>query len=148
MMRHPIHPALVHFPIACWSMATATDFAGLRFGWATWQWSTGLLTVGCTIGLVAMLAGLVEFARLEDGPVMTTAYWHLGLMLVAFSLFALRLVTGLHGFSPQPPNMLALTLSGFGLLTLFAGGYLGGRLVYHHGVGVAPVGGRPPSSRE
>ncbi|WP_343251093.1 DUF2231 domain-containing protein, partial [Pseudoxanthomonas sp. KAs_5_3] len=24
-MRHPLHPALVHFPIACWSLATAGD---------------------------------------------------------------------------------------------------------------------------
>ena len=30
-MRHPLHPALVHFPIACWSLATAADLAGLAF---------------------------------------------------------------------------------------------------------------------
>lgn len=144
MMRHPLHPAIVHFPVACWSMAVAADFAGLHFGWAAWQWSTGLLITGCVMGLVAMLAGLVEFARLEDGPAMTTAYWHMGLMLAAFSLFALRLIIGFNGFSPQPPDGLALALSGVGLLTLLAGGYLGGRLVYHHGVGTAPQTGRPP----
>ena len=31
-MSHPLHPALVHFPIACWSLATVTDLASLYWG--------------------------------------------------------------------------------------------------------------------
>ena len=28
-MRHPIHPMLVHFPVATWSISTLGDIAGL-----------------------------------------------------------------------------------------------------------------------
>jgi uncharacterized membrane protein len=35
------------------------------------------------------------------------------------------------------PDVLALLLSGAGLLVLLATGWLGGQLVYRHGVGVA-----------
>jgi uncharacterized membrane protein len=31
-MRHPLHPAIVHFPVACWSLTVITDFAGLWLG--------------------------------------------------------------------------------------------------------------------
>jgi uncharacterized membrane protein len=47
MSRHPLHPAIVHFPIACWSLAVVADFASLLLGEAAWQWSGGPLVVGC-----------------------------------------------------------------------------------------------------
>lgn len=134
-MRHPLHPVLVHFPVACWSLAVATDFASLHFGEVAWRWSGGLLAVGCAMAAIAMLAGLLEFARVPEGAAMRDAYLHMGLMLAALCLFAARLLTRLDHFHPLAPNALSLLLDVAGFLMLSIGGWFGGRLVYGHGVG-------------
>src|SRR6185437_7671358 len=82
-MRHPLHPALVHFPVACWSLAVLADFASLRFGTAAWSWSGGLLAVGCAMAVLAMLAGMLELARVPEGAALQDAWWHMGAMLTA-----------------------------------------------------------------
>lgn len=134
-MRHPLHPAIVHFPVACWSLATLADFASLRFGEQAWQWSGGLLAVGCAMAVVALMAGMVEVARVPEGPAMTDAYWHMGAMLTAFTLYATRLFVRLDHMQPLEPNTLALILSATGFIALGIGGYFGGKLVYGHGIG-------------
>ncbi len=135
MSRHPLHPAVVHFPIACWSLATAADFAGLWFGEAAWRWSAGLLAVGCVMAVAAMVAGLVELARVPDGEAMRDAYAHMGAMLVALALFGTRLVLGLDDFRPLAPDAVALLLDACGFASLVVGGWLGAKLVYSHGIG-------------
>ena len=134
-MRHPLHPALVHFPVACWSLAVAADFASLHFGAAAWAWSGGLLAVGCAMAVVAMLAGLLELARVPEGVAMRDAYLHMSAMLVALLLFATSLLLRLDHLKPLAPNVASLLLDTGGFLALAAGGWLGGKLVYGHGVG-------------
>lgn len=136
-MRHPLHPALVHFPVACWSLAVGADVASLRFGAAAWQWSAGLLTIGCAVALAAMLAGMLELARVPEGAALRDAWWHMGLMLGAFSLFAARLLLRLDHLQPLAPDALAFGLDVAGFAALAVGGWFGGRLVYGHGVGRA-----------
>ncbi|CAM5184255.1 hypothetical protein CDEF62S_01330 [Castellaniella defragrans] len=134
-MRHPLHPALVHFPVACWSLATFTDFAGLWLGESAWRWSAGLLTAGCAIAVLAMAAGLMELARVPDGPALRDTYLHMGAMLTAFALFTARLLVRLDHLQPLAPNTTSLWLDIFGFIALAIGGWLGGRLVYGHGIG-------------
>ena len=134
-MRHPLHPALVHFPVACWSLAVAADFASLHFGAAAWSWSGGLLAVGCAMAVVAMLAGLLELARVPEGVAMRDAYLHMSAMLVALLLFATSLLLRLDHLKPLAPNVASLLLDTGGFLALAAGGWLGGKLVYGYGVG-------------
>lgn len=134
-MRHPLHPALVHFPIACWSLAVVADFAGLYFGEQAWRWSAGLLAVGCASALIAMIAGMVELARVPEGDALRDVYWHLGLMLSALALFSTRLLLRLDHLQPLAPDVLSLLLDAAGFICLAIGGWLGGRLVYGHGIG-------------
>lgn len=134
-MRHPLHPALVHFPIACWSLAVATDFAGIHFGAAAWRWSGGLLAVGCAMALVAMVAGMVELARIPEGAALHDAWVHMGVMLLAFALFVTRLLLRLDHLQLLAPDTISLLLDAGGFLALAVGGWFGGRLVYGHGVG-------------
>lgn len=141
-MRHPLHPALVHFPVACWSLAVMTDFAGLWLGEPAWRWSGGLLVVGCVIALAAMLAGLFELPRVPEGSAMRVAYWHMGVMLLAGTLFGARLLLRLEGLRPLAPNTVSLLLDAGGFICLIAGGWLGGKLVYQHGVGRADQAAR------
>jgi uncharacterized membrane protein len=137
-MRHPLHPAIVHFPVACWSLAVAADFAALRFGAVAWGWSGGLLAVGCAMALAAMAAGLLELPRVPEGAAMRDAYWHMGAMLVALTLFATRLLLRWDHNQLLAPDTISLLLDASGFLALAVGGWMGGRLVYDHGVGRRP----------
>jgi len=134
-MRHPLHPALVHFPIACWSLAVGADFAGLWFGETAWRWSGGLLAIGCATAVLAMLAGMIELSLVPEGAPMTDAWVHMGAMLIAFALFAVRLVLRLDHLQPLAPDRISLMLDTGGFIALAIGGWFGGRLVYGHGVG-------------
>lgn len=134
-MSHPLHPAIVHFPVACWSLAVVADFASLRFGALAWSWSAGLLAVGCAMAVVAMLAGMMELTRVPEGVALRDAYLHMGLMIAALTLFAARLMLRVDHFKPLPPDAVSLLLDAGGLLALGAGGWYGGKLVYGHGVG-------------
>lgn len=134
-MRHPLHPALVHFPIACWSLAVGADFSSLWLGEQAWQWSAGLLAVGCVMAFVAATAGLIELARIPDGDALRDTYWHMSIMLIALTLFSLRLFLRLDQLHPLAPDTLSLLLDAAGFLALAIGGWLGGKLVYGHGIG-------------
>jgi len=136
MFKHPLHPALVHFPIATWTLATAADFAALRYGQAAWSWSAGLLTVGCLMTLPAMLAGMIELMKVpEGGAPSRDAHLHMGLMLGAFSFYLCSLVFRLQGSHALPPDSTSLILDALGFACLALGGWLGARLVYQHGIG-------------
>lgn len=135
-MRHPLHPTLVHFPVACWSLAVAADYISLLFGTTTWQWTDGLLAVGCVMAVVAMMAGLLEIVRVpEEGLAMRDAIVHVGSMILALLLFGSRLLQGPYGLQPVPPTTLSFILDAAGFITLFVGGWFGGRLVYGHEIG-------------
>lgn len=134
-MRHPLHPALVHFPVACWSLAVAADVASLWLGEAAWRWSGGLLSVGCAMALAAMLAGMKELSRVPEGAATRDAWAHMSAMLCAFTLFVTRLLLRLDHLQPLPPDTISLMLDAGGFLALAVGGWFGGKLVYGHGVG-------------
>jgi uncharacterized membrane protein len=137
---HPLHPALVHFPIACWSLAVAADVAGHWLGEAAWGWSGGLLVVGCSGAVVAMLAGMAEVPRVPEGAPMRDAWVHMGAMLTALAFFLARLLLRLDHLQPLAPDRLSLLLDAGGFVALVVGGWFGGRLVYDHGVGRNPPG--------
>lgn len=136
-MRHPLHPTLVHFPVACWSLAVFADFASLAVGRTAWQWSPGLLTVGCIMALAAMLAGLLEITHIPDSKAMRDTIVHMIAMIVALVLFSARLLMGPYGLQPIAPGTLGLVLDAGGFIALAVGGWFGGRLAHGHGVGRA-----------
>jgi uncharacterized membrane protein len=113
---HPIHPALVHFPLALWSVTWAWDVLGAWTGSQVW-WQTGFwcLVAGTIMALPAAITGLMELAALiVRGGAAAPEDWR---------VYA----------------VLALSTGGLGLLAL--GGWYGGRMVYEHGVGrTAPPG--------
>ena len=142
-MRHPLHPALVHFPVATWVLATGCDAVTLFSPTATLlRGAAGLMAAGCVAGLAAAGAGFMELLRLPDGhPAERVVNLHMTLALTTWSLYALSLVLRVQGMhwsqiALVTPGVVALSLSGLGLLALLATGWLGGTLVYEHGVGV------------
>lgn len=137
-MKHPVHPALVHFPIACWSLASVADGVALVWQPASLHLlSAMLLAVGCALGTLAAAAGFVELLKVPEGhPAERTLYAHMSLALGSWCLYAGSLFLRIADRQLIAPDAWALLLSGAGLLVLLATGWLGGQLVYGHGVGV------------
>lgn len=135
---HPVHPALVHFPVALWSVTLAWDLLGLWTGAGVW-WQTGFwcLVAGTIMAVPAAIAGAMDFAALEERhPAEGAALRHMLLMGSAFTAYVGAVIVRA---GPQVPEgwrvYAALSLSTAGLALLAAGGWYGGRLVYHYGVG-------------
>ena len=137
-MSHPWHPALVHFPVAGWSLATIVDIASPWLGEPAWRFAAVLMAVGCVAALAAMAAGLWEFAKLRDGnPALPVANRHMLFALAAFCAYATSLFLRYQQHALHAPAMPALAASIVGFVLLGVTGWLGGQLVYGHGVGVA-----------
>lgn len=136
-MKHPLHPALVHFPVACWSLATASDLLGLFWGAPAWRFAGVVLAIGTITAIVAMLAGFVELLKVEAGsPAIRIANLHMLLAASAWSCYAASLLLRLEGVTARQPGALEIGLSTAGFAALCVTGWLGGKLVYGHGIGV------------
>lgn len=136
-MSHPLHPALVHFPIACWSLGTIADIASLWFGQPAWWLAGVLLAVGTVMAIAAMVTGLIELVKInEQSPALQDANRHMTLILVAWTFYATSIFLRLKGMALTQPDTIDMALSVAGFLFLAAAGWFGGKLVYGHGVGV------------
>lgn len=135
---HPLHPAIVHFPIALWTVAVGADLAGWLTGQPDW-WFFGkaCLGLGVVAGLFAMVAGALDYAALpRRHPAQDTAARHMLWMITAWLLFTVSLVARGYG-RPGPPPRWAIVAALVGFAIMAIGGWLGGRLVYRHAVGVS-----------
>jgi len=135
---HPVHPALVHFPVGLWLAAVLWDLVGWwRASEVLWpQMSYWCLALGLSAALPAIATGLVEFfAMNSDDPAIDTATAHMMTMAGAAALFGATWVVRAKTGIATAPTALALGLGFAGAATLAVGGWLGGTLVYRYGVG-------------
>jgi uncharacterized membrane protein len=136
ILGHPIHPMLVHFPIAFWSLGTACDGLTLLGLHGAWPQAWLFLSIGLTTAVPAMIAGAFDFAGLEADAV-PIGTRHMVLMATAWTAYLAAFVIRSDGWAPvaQPEwPTLSLSLAGFALMA--AGGRQGGGLVYRLGAGV------------
>ena len=135
--RHPIHPMLVPFPIVCFIGALVTDvayYATAEIRWA--DFSSWLLVIGVIMGVLAAIAGLIDFLGNRLIRAQTPAWPHLiGNLLVLVLSFFNALIHQRDGWTAVVPA--GLTLSIIVVLILPITGWLGWAMVYRHGVGVA-----------
>lgn len=134
---HPIHPALVHFPIAFLYAAFVLDALGVILMRPAW-WPVGwyLILAGIATGLAAAVPGLVDYFRTvpPNSSGRTRATKHL--IVNVCSLAAFGLAAWLRGGPAAEPTFLALLLeaAGFGLITV--GGWMGATLVTRNLIGI------------
>jgi len=134
--RHPLHPALVDFPIALLTAALVTDLLFWWTGSPDWaSFSFWLILAGFLSGLVAFLTGLVDFLTMARARQVTAGWVHFLVTDLALFLTTFNLATRLD--DRQGAVLFAgLALSLVVALLLLVGGYAGGRLVFAHRIGV------------
>jgi uncharacterized membrane protein len=140
-LGHPLHPALVHLPTALWPAALLFDLLSRTDlgGPIPVQISYYAIFIGLVVALVAALAGLADWADIKpEKPAKKIGLTHMLLNLVVVALFALNL--WLRAQLPTSTDAVPLHLIGLTLLAnliLLVSGYLGGRMVFNHGISVA-----------
>lgn len=139
-MGHPIHPMLVHFPSALFSISLVFDAAGLYLAKESFfTASIYCIGAGLTGGLLAGLFGFIDYVKLTNREtVFQKASWH------AIIQFSVLIIFGIiFGFRYQTlqesaaPCIWQLVASTVGVLMMLTGNYLGGDLVFRDGVGVS-----------
>ena len=142
-MTFPVHPMLVHFPIALLFVSVLFDVADRIFPRESFrEGSFWLLGCGLLGGIAAAIAGgLAEHAAEQSGVAEqlietheTLAYITIGIMAVLL-LFRL-LLRNRFGARAFVAYLLVAIL---GLVAVSATGHTGGNLVYQHGAGVHVV---------
>jgi uncharacterized membrane protein len=143
---HPLHPPLTDVTIGAYTTATLLGilaFAGVSEPNLTKAWWLALL-VGLGSTVLTALAGVVDWLSITwKTPLWWTATWHMLSMLTATAFFALaagfghdRYVAGEMG-----GKTFLLTLLGFVVMTV--GGWLGGSIVFVHGMRVLGLADEP-----
>ncbi len=135
---HPVHPMLIHFPVAALLGLIGTDLAYLASGDFFWAraglWLAGVGALGGWISGAIGLLDLLIVARIRR---LVTAWCHAILAVMLLSLASLNWLIRVGGpdLHVQPWGIYLSLLSG--VMISFTS-LLGGQLVYDHAVGVAP----------
>lgn len=136
---HPLHPPLTDATIGAYTfalVAAIADGTGISDAAAAHGWWLALI-VGLLATIPTALTGFAEWLTIATGtPLWRTATAHLITMLIASAVFLATAIVGKESFDEGNVMMgpFVLTVIGFAILTL--GGFLGGSIVYVHGMRV------------
>jgi uncharacterized membrane protein len=134
---HPIHPLLVPLTVGTFAAAVIADigFAATHDPFwarsAAWLLPTSLVA-GCATGM-AGAADLISVDRARQLPI---ARWHAAGNSLFLILLAWDYYRRLGHPDTVPSGSLGLTL--VALLVMGVSGWLGGSMVFRHGIGVSP----------
>jgi len=137
---HPIHPMLIPFPIGLLVFSFVAELIYLWRGNPIWRDYIAFYTLlgGIIGGAAAAIPGLIDWATLTEKADVKVANWHARVNIATLVIFAasfyLRTTSG-AALLPSMP-MLPFILSIVGIIGLTVAGWLGGQLVFRHGVAV------------
>jgi uncharacterized membrane protein len=135
-MKHPVHPLIVHFPIACWSLGTLGDLTGILFSHGQSQAIGLLIIIGCISAVIAMTAGLYDLGKVKDiQPIERIVDRHMYAAVIALSFYSLSLYLRWSDDFLIEPNKWAIVTSIIGFISLIIAGWYGASLVYVYDIG-------------
>ncbi|MCL5041974.1 MAG: DUF2231 domain-containing protein [Gammaproteobacteria bacterium] len=144
---HPLHPAMVHFPVAALLGLIATDLAFLLTADAFWaRASLWLAGVGALGGFLAGIVGMLDLLSVRQIRRLVSGWSHGLLAIMLLSLASLNWLLRLQDpvSAIFPWGLYLSVLSG---VLIGVTGYLGGQLVYEYGVGVDIEGAQSRDTR-
>lgn len=131
---HPLHVMLIPIPLGLWIFSWVADLVYLS-GWGGDRWQDVAfysLGGGLVGALVAAVPGFLDFRSLKDPHTKKIGSWHFTLNLIIVLLYAINFWMRAYHISWEG----GMVLSTLGVLILGISGWLGGEMVYKHGVGV------------
>jgi uncharacterized membrane protein len=135
IFKHPIHPMLVPLPIGMWIFSFGCDLVH-RFltDNVLWDYMAIFTMAGGIAGaLLAAVPGFLDYLSLEDRGTRRVATAHMLINLTTVALYGVNL--WLRTITP-PGAAIPFALSIVGMILLSVAGWLGGELVFRHGVAV------------
>jgi uncharacterized membrane protein len=136
---HPLHPPLTDATIGLYTFAAGAAVLsrlGVSEGNLATAWWLALIG-GLIVTAPTALTGFADWLTISRGtPLWRTATLHLGAMLTATVVFAIAAGAGHSDYVDRAVGggSLVLTLIGYGVMAL--GGWLGGAIVFVHGMRV------------
>ena len=142
---HPLHPMMIHFPVAALIGLVPADLAYLwtldEFWWRAGLWLSGVGAIG---GWIASVAGVIDLVTVQQIRRKVTAWCHAILAVMMLSLASLNWLLRYQGMDRGDGDaMWGLYLSLLTAVLISLAAFLGGRLVYEHAVGVDVEGDGP-----
>jgi uncharacterized membrane protein len=139
-LGHPLHVMLIHFPTALLPMDLVLSYLFYRtgnesFGTAAFY----CLIAGVAIGLLAGITGLIDLIGIKDKTAMAAALVHGGINLTVILLFAVFAYRGWKQYpATEMPSLTSIIVKLLGVIFMFVGNYLGGRLIFKHHIAIEP----------
>ena len=138
--RSPLHPALVHLPIALFPLSFLLDVASWIFTDPELHLVRSAfiaIAAGIATAVVASAVGIVDYTSIrDDHPAKKKATLHMMLNLLSVGLYALGLGLRYGSLDDDRTALVPLVVSFVALGILGYSGYLGGDIVYSDGVAV------------
>jgi uncharacterized membrane protein len=143
---HPLHPPLTDAVIGAYTFALITAIADVA-GWsersAAHAWWLALL-VALVLTVPAALTGLADWLSITWGSELwKTATSHMIAMVSASALFLIALLSGHNDWQVGSIEALPFVLTVAGFVVLTVGGWLGGAIVFTHGMRVLSLPEEP-----
>jgi uncharacterized membrane protein len=133
---HPIHPPLTDATVGIYTFATIAafmDVVGITHSNGAYGWWIALV-VGLIATVFTALTGFADWLTLEWGSeIWKTATTHMAAMVSATVFFGLAAIFGHAGYTHGDVSLLTL------------GGWLGGAIVFVHGMRVLSLVDEPAS---
>jgi uncharacterized membrane protein len=133
--QHPLHPALVSFPISFLVTTLLTDAV---FWWRHdefWaQLSFLLLAAGFVMGVLAALVGIADFAQIRQARQQIAGWSHLISGVMALSLAGANVLLRI-GDPAGAVLPWGIFLSAVMVVLVSVTGWLGGTLTFRYGIG-------------
>ena len=140
-LGHPLHPALVHLPTALWPAALVFDVLSRTTDDPEIFLRTSFtcIAAGLVVALLAVPTGIADWLDIKpEKPAWKLGLLHAGLNATIAVLWVISLfIRWEHWDSGWPIRTLPLTLSIVANGLLLVSGWIGGRMVFEHGIGVA-----------
>ena len=134
----PLHPVVVHFPVALLTFGFCVDLAGLVVRRPWHRTGYALLLAGTAGAMVAVITGNLAAADLRGSVHAEAIQQHEDHATLALLLYLASALGRLPGFLRGDPGLAPvwLVVGAGGLGLLWVAGLQGGALVYERGIGV------------
>ncbi len=133
---HPLHPMLVPIPIGALAMAFGADIALMVTAEPFWaEAAKWLLLAALVFGVLAAVVGFIDLVGINRARTMGVGLGH------AIGNVLMLVITGINyllraGGEAEAASSYGIILTAIAVLLVMLTGWLGGELVFRHGIGV------------